>query len=104
MTLRNTEYRITFRSVRDRLYYCFSKDQNGWFQITASGNRHSATAEQVLNHMLPVLAKVKSGVKIDVEYVPANGAGESSSAGHAPGETSPDTLVTPVPDPSGQVT
>lgn len=76
MTLRNTEYRITFTSESDRLYYYFAKDGGGWYQITAAGNRHEATAEQVLNHILPALAEVepgvrlKPGVKITVEYEP----------------------------------
>jgi hypothetical protein len=39
-------------------------------QITAAGNRHKATAEQVLNHILPALAEVKPGVKVTVEYAP----------------------------------
>jgi hypothetical protein len=56
MTLRNTEYRITFSSKAGRFYYYFV------------GNRHTATAEQVLNHILPALAKVKPGVDVTVEY------------------------------------
>ena len=70
MTLRNTEYLITFSSEAGRFYYSFAKDGSGWYQITAAGNRHKATAEQVLNHILPALAKVKPGVKITVEYTP----------------------------------
>jgi hypothetical protein len=76
VTLRNTEYRITFTSESDRLYYYFAKDGSGWYQITAAGHRHEATAEQVLNHILPALAEVepgvrlKPGVKITVEYEP----------------------------------
>jgi hypothetical protein len=70
MTLRNTEYRITFSSAAGRFYYSFAKDGSGWYQITAAGNRHRATAEQVLNHILPALAKEKPGVKLSVEYTP----------------------------------
>jgi hypothetical protein len=76
MTLRNTEFRITFRSAAGRLYYCFAKDSGGWYQVTAAGNRHKATAEQVLNHVLPALAEVEPGtrlkpaVEMSVEYVP----------------------------------
>ena len=76
MTLRNTEYRITFTSESDRLYYYFARDRSGWHQITGAGNRHEVTAEQVLNHILPALAEVepgvrlKPGVKITVEYEP----------------------------------
>lgn len=70
MTLRNTEYRISFRSTRGGFYYYFAKDGRGWYQITAAGNRHKATAEQVLNHLLPALANVKRSVTVTVEYVP----------------------------------
>ena len=77
MTLRNTEYRITFSSTTGRFYYYFAKDGSGWYQITAAGNRHKATAEQVLNHILPVLAKVKPGVEVMVEYVPDSSAPDS---------------------------
>jgi hypothetical protein len=78
MTLRNTEFRVTFRSKADRFYYYFAKDAGGWYQVTAAGNRRKATAEQVLNHVLPALAeaepgvRLKPGVKITVEYVPGN--------------------------------
>lgn len=78
MTLRNTEYRITFGSKAGRFYYYFAKDDAGWYQITAEGNRHKATAEQVLNHILPALAKVKPGVKVSVEYTPEGTAPEVS--------------------------
>ena len=77
MTLRNTEYRITVRSANDHPYYYFAKDENGWFQVTAAGSRHAATAEQVLNHLLPVLAQVKPGVTVCVEYVPEGEASET---------------------------
>jgi hypothetical protein len=70
MTLRNTEYRITFSSRTGRFYYYFAKDHNGWFQVTSAGSRHKATAEQVLNHLLPILARVKPEVDVFVEYVP----------------------------------
>ena len=70
MALRNTEYRITFTSTTGRPYYYFSKDGAGWYQITAAGNRHKATAEQVLNHILPALARMKPGVELTVEHAP----------------------------------
>ena len=78
MTLRNTEFRITFRSRTGRFYYYFAKDGGGWYQITSAGNRHKAMAEQVLNHVLPALAEVKPGarlkpgVQMTVEYKPVN--------------------------------
>ena len=76
MTLHNTEYRVTFSSKTGRFYYYFAKDNDGWYQITMAGNRHTATAEQVLNHILPALAevdpgvKLRPGVKMTVEYLP----------------------------------
>ncbi len=73
MTLRNSEYRITFSSTSGRFYYYFAKDNTGWYQMTSAGNRHKATAEQVLNHILPALARVKPGVNVVVEYVPELG-------------------------------
>jgi hypothetical protein len=69
MTLRNTEYRITFSSTAGRFYYYFAKDDDGWYQITAQGNRHKATAEQVLNHVLPALSGIKSKVVVTVEHL-----------------------------------
>jgi hypothetical protein len=70
MTLRNTEYRVSFSSEAGRFYYYFAKDGSGWSQITSKGNRHKATPEQVLNHILPAPAKVKPGVTVTVDYVP----------------------------------
>lgn len=70
MTLRNTEYRITFSSASGRFYYYFARDEEGWYQLTAKGNRHRATAEQVLNHVLPALAGIKPNARITVEYLP----------------------------------
>lgn len=70
MTLRNPEYRVTFSSDAGRLYRFFAKDETGWYQITSKANRHKATAEQVLNHVLPVLARAKPGVNIVADYFP----------------------------------
>jgi hypothetical protein len=36
MTLRNSEFRITFSSKTGRLYYYFAKDGGGWYQVTAA--------------------------------------------------------------------
>ena len=79
MTLRNTEYRITFSSEDGRFYYYFAKDDSGWYQITAAGNRHKATAEQVLNHVLPALADMKPSLRVSVEYVPEDTSPTSGS-------------------------
>lgn len=71
MALRNTEFRIVFTSSSGRMCYYFAKDKGGWHQVTAAGNRHKATADQVLNHMLPALANLKPGLEISVEYAPS---------------------------------
>ncbi len=90
MTLRNTEFRITFSSKTGRFYYYFARDARGWYQVTAAGNRHKATAEQVLNHVLPALAEVepgarlKPGVQIVVEYVPEPANPDKSARPAAP--------------------
>lgn len=83
MTLRNTEFRIRFASKAGRLYYVFAKDETGWHQTTSAGRRHKATAEQVLNHVLAVLAerepgvRLKPGVEMTVDYVPQRSPSES---------------------------
>jgi hypothetical protein len=79
MMLRNTDYRITFSSEDGRFYYYFAKDDSGWYQITAAGNRHKATAEQVLNHVLPALVDIKPTLRVAVEYVPDSPSPASGS-------------------------
>ncbi|MDP4221274.1 MAG: hypothetical protein Q8916_04105 [Bacteroidota bacterium] len=70
--LHNTEFRITFSNANTgRLYYRFAKNASGWYQKTAAGNRHKATAEQVLNHLLPALSGIKPNAKVTVDYRPA---------------------------------
>lgn len=69
MRLRNSDYRITFSSTSGRFYYYFARDDDGWYQITALEHKHRATAEQVLNHVLPALAHVKPNVVITVTHL-----------------------------------
>jgi hypothetical protein len=44
MTLRNTEFRITFRSKARRFYYYFAKDAGSWYQVTVSARSPGAVA------------------------------------------------------------
>ena len=67
MTLRNTEYRVTFASRKGPFYYYTATARSGWYQIASAGNRHRATAEKLLNHILSALARVKRGVEVTVE-------------------------------------
>ena len=51
----------------------FDKKRNGVREVKdkvnlPTGRLHPATAEQVLNHMLPVLAKKKRNVTLEVKY------------------------------------
>ncbi|MCL4352949.1 hypothetical protein M1615_00560 [Patescibacteria group bacterium] len=46
----------------------YYKDKNGWLKISARGNKLYMTAEQVLNHILPVLAGIKPNLMVRVEY------------------------------------
>jgi len=68
MKLTNDSYVILIgtKNFTERYY----RDENGWLKISARGRKFRMTAEQVLNHVLPALAGVKSGVSINVEYRP----------------------------------
>ena len=66
MRLTNDCYLITLRvgSGTERYFRC----PNGWAKLTTRGRTMPATAEQVLNHVLPALAGVKPGVTVEVGH------------------------------------
>lgn len=64
MKLTNDSYRI-FISTRNSTERYF-KDEDGWVKVSARGRKFRATAEQVLNHLLPVLAGIKPGLTVKV--------------------------------------
>ena len=66
MNLTNESYLITI-SCRNsvELYY---RDKEGWHKVSARGRKFHATAEQILNHVLPAVAGVKPNVSIKVEH------------------------------------
>ena len=66
MDLTNESYVISIstQNFTERYY----RDGSGWVKESARGRIFRATAEQVLNHLLPVLAGVKPGVSIKVEH------------------------------------
>lgn len=66
MRLTNDCYLITLQvgSGVERYY----RDGKRWTKVTTRGRRMPATAEQVLNHLLPALAGVKAGVGVQVEH------------------------------------
>ena len=66
MDLTNDSYVIviSFRNSTERYY----RDKTGWLKVSTRGRKFRATAEQVLNHVLPALAGLKPNVTIKVEH------------------------------------
>jgi hypothetical protein len=66
MKLTNDSYVISIsgRGWSERYY----RDRDGWVKESARGRRFRATAEQVLNHLLPALGAVKPGLTVNVEH------------------------------------
>ena len=66
MDLTNDSYVILIRTKNfTERYY---RDKSGWLKVSARGRRFRATAEQVLNHVLPAVAGLKPNVTITVEH------------------------------------
>ena len=66
MDLTNDSYviLISTKSSTERYY----RDKTGWLKVSTRGRKFRATAEQVLNHVLPALAGIKPNVTIRVEH------------------------------------
>ncbi len=66
MNLKNDSYTIylSTKNFTEKYY----KDKDGWLKISSKGNKFRMTAEQVLNHLLPVIAKVKPNIILKVEH------------------------------------
>jgi hypothetical protein len=66
MKLTNDCYVILIgtKNFTERYY----RDKIGWLKVSARGRKFRATAEQVLNHLLPALAGVKRNLSVKVEY------------------------------------
>jgi len=45
----------------------YYRDEKGWVKVSARGRTFRATAEQVLNHVMPAIAGIKPNVTIRVE-------------------------------------
>lgn len=66
MNLTNESYVIRIGTKNfTELYY---RDKDGWMKLSSRGRAFRATAEQVLNHVLPALAGIRSGAIIEVEH------------------------------------
>jgi hypothetical protein len=79
MDLTNDSYIIVFRitaadgSARTERYYRDQRtndDRKCWVKVSTRGNEFRATAEQVLNHLLPALAGLRPRLRVEVEYHP----------------------------------
>ncbi len=66
MKLTNDSYIISMGTKNFTEKYFREKD--GWVKISAKGKKFKMTAEQLLNHLLPAIAGVKSGLAWKVEY------------------------------------
>jgi hypothetical protein len=66
MNLKNDSYTIYLgtKNFTEKYY----KDKDGWLKISSKGNKFRMTAEQVLNHVLPAIAKVKPNIILKVEH------------------------------------
>jgi len=66
MKLANDSYTILIstKNFTERYF----RDKEGWVKISARGKIFRMTAEQVLNHLLPALSGIKSGLVAKVDY------------------------------------
>ncbi len=65
MRLTNDCYLITLKAGGVEYYF---RDGDSWVKQSTRGRRFNATAEQVLNHLLPALAGVKPRVSVEVKH------------------------------------
>ena len=65
MKLTNDTYLILLsgKTWTERYY----RDKEGWLKVSVRGRKFRATAEQVLNHLLPALAGLKPNLSVKVE-------------------------------------
>ena len=66
MRLTNDCYLVTLEFNSGVEYYF--RDGERWTKLTTRGRRMPASAEQVMNHLLPALAGVKPGIEVKVHH------------------------------------
>lgn len=66
MSLTNESYTITISGKNSVEFYY--RDKEGWHKVSTRGRKFPATAEQILNHVLPAVAGIKKNVSIRVEH------------------------------------
>ncbi len=67
MKLTNDSYVISIGTKNFTEKYF--RDKDGWVKISAKGNKFRMTAEQLLNHLLPAVSGIKTGLIWRVDYV-----------------------------------
>ena len=65
--MRNNEYVVYLQTKQGRAWR-YTKDQEGWAQTTPAGKVRRMTAEQLLSHLLPPLAKDQPNMTVRVEH------------------------------------
>jgi hypothetical protein len=66
MKLTNDSYVILINTKTSTERYF--RDKIGWLKVSTRGRKFRATAEQILNHVLPVLAGIKPNLSIKVVH------------------------------------
>ena len=66
MKLTNDSYTISIGTKNFTEKYF--RDKDGWVKMSAKGKTFRMTAEQVLNHLLPAAAGIKSGLILKVHH------------------------------------
>ena len=66
MNLANETYTIFIDTKHSTEKYY--KDERGWAKVSTRGREFRMTAEQVLNHLLPVLAGLKDDLVVRVKH------------------------------------
>lgn len=82
MNLTNDSYTIVFH-IGDKTERYFrdargAHDTRPWVKVSVRGNEFRATAEQVLNHLLPALAGLQPRLTVEVQHHPGMTAREAS--------------------------
>jgi hypothetical protein len=82
MDLTNDSYTVVFH-IGDKTERYFRdarnpRDNQCWVKISTQGNEFRATAEQVLNHLLPALAGLHPQLTVEVQHHPGMTAREAS--------------------------
>lgn len=76
MDLTNESYTVIFHIAGSSAIERYFRDPHGrndprpWVKVSTRGNEFRASAEQVLNHLLPALAGVQPRITVEVQHHP----------------------------------